>query len=64
MDANESLELFSHPGKKTKSLAWNYFKFRKDVNGNIQLSNAICSICKKVYRNNGNLFFVMLSDKE
>ncbi|WAR31598.1 ZBED1-like protein [Mya arenaria] len=54
--ASEELlpELFAYPGGKTKSIAWKYFKFRKQENGDLELRKAVCVVCGKEYANKGN----------
>lgn len=57
-------ELFSYPSKIIKSRVWKVFKFRKNDNGDIQMDNAICSLCLKEYANKGivkiSLFILLL----
>lgn len=59
-DIEDSLEmLYDHPGLKTKSLVWKHFGFLKTKEGpanfkNLDMSRAICKLCRRVYANKGN----------
>jgi len=57
-DENNNYCLRPHPGKKKKSIAWDFFLFRQDQNGKLDTSVAICKICHKSYANKG-----MVSDE-
>lgn len=65
-DIEDSLEtLYDHPGLKTKSLVWKHFGFLKTKEGpanfkNLDMSRAICKLCRRVYANKGRLCVILL----
>lgn len=55
---NNEMEIFPYPGK-AKSDVWKFFGFLKKTDGppikaNLDMTTAICRVCKKKYANKGN----------
>jgi len=52
-------EIYPHPGGKTMSDVWKFFGFYKiqddepPLKKNLDLSQAICRVCRKIYKNTG-----------
>ena len=56
--------IYDFPGRKTKSNVWKYFGFYKLKPGppskeNLDMSFAVCKICKKTYANKGILLLII-----
>ncbi|XP_069107962.1 E3 SUMO-protein ligase ZBED1-like [Argopecten irradians] len=56
----ENKTIYPHPGSKAKSEVWKYFGFLKmsdnlpPTKSNLNMNQAICRLCRKVYKNTGN----------
>ena len=57
----EARKIYPHPGKP-RSWVWGYFGFYKTDNG-LDLSTAVCKLCRKTYTNKGTNFNTLFSSK-
>lgn len=60
-DNNEGPEICPYPGGKARSEVWKYFGFYKAKIGpptkeNLDMTHAVCRLCRKKYANKGSTF--------